>query len=391
MIVTNFSIICFFCAIFKVIEIGGTMADILDYIKWRGDLTFSQSPLNCIDALVFCQMSYNHLHGIVSQGFDNDTRKTLGQVLEEFKKSPTIKRRSNVGAMINPKTLELLYAAGESERFRNILVGGYISRLDLENEEQFACLTFSCPEEKWNFISYRGTDDNLVGWKEDFNLAVKECVPAQKDGLLYFQEACRNLSGQFYLGGHSKGGNLALYSSVNCDSESRARICGIFNFDGPGFGESFFRRREFLEIQGRFHSFYPHNSVIGMLFFHSQNWTAISTDAKPVWSHDPFTWHVEGPGFVTIGDTDRKSKLLYKTVNQWICDLSMEQKVTFINTIFDILAKSQAKTSTELKEKPLESMFRMMAASAKLDRETSKAVQNTLGLLVKYVLKNRKG
>ena len=141
------------------------MPNILDYIVWRGDLDFARNPLNEVDALILCQLSYMHLDGLVPADFSSKQGKglTLREAARAFAGAPDYAERSNVGALINPLSVDLLAAAGKSQRFGGLEVSGFVNRIDEARDEQFAAVTFSCGK-KWNFIAYRGTDDTIVGW-----------------------------------------------------------------------------------------------------------------------------------------------------------------------------------------------------------------------------------
>ena len=209
------------------------MADFFDYLNWRGDLSFELSPFNKIDALLLAHLTYCIFDGVISEKFTE--RKSFTQVAKDFSKTPDYEERINIGFLINKRTTELMFKAAESERFRNVELCGFRNIYNEEKVEQFAAVTFIV--EGKPVIALRGTDDTIVGWKEDFNIAWLEQIPAQKDALEYFEEACKSLDGDVILVGHSKGGNLVINTAVNCDSKLQKRVKAIYNFDGPGFNE----------------------------------------------------------------------------------------------------------------------------------------------------------
>ena len=157
------------------------MADLFDYLKWRGDLSFSVSTFNTIDALILCQLSYINFDDIIPQ--NTKETKTLNQVASEFATHKDFKTKSDLGLVINPKTIELLYAAAKSKRFGNILLCNYKNTYNPLIEEQFCAMTIIFDDIV--FVAFRGTDDTIIGWKEDFNLAFKDFVPAQQEAVEY--------------------------------------------------------------------------------------------------------------------------------------------------------------------------------------------------------------
>lgn len=359
------------------------MANILDYIDWRGDLTFDQSPFNKIDTLILCQIAYLRFDGLI-RDLDFTDSVSLNELAELFKSAPDYKKRSDTGLMINKLTVNLLFSAASSKRFRNIRVCGYKSIIDLEKEEQFAAVTYIL-DINLSLIAYRGTDDNIVGWKEDFNLAIMDEVPAQKDAYEYLRIAARNIKGKFYLGGHSKGGNLSVYAASKMTQTVKNRIIGIFNEDGPGFDEKKLQSEEFKSIMPLVQSYYPQFSIVGILFSNNGRYSVVKSDEQGVMQHDPFSWNVIGAEFVTVGDFDRGSAFLKKTVNEWICVLSKEELEVLVETLFTVIRSTEAKTSSELDDNKLINSFKMIGAVNNLDPELRKRFMEIISEYFKIV------
>lgn len=362
------------------------MANMIDYVLWRGDIDFSVSSLNAVDNLILCQITYLNYEGIVSSEFLKKG-PTLREVAAKFRADSDFEKRSDVGAMINKKTVELLMLASESERFGSLRMSGYLNKIDEIKEEQFCAVTYTC-DSLWNFIVYRGTDDTIVGWKEDFNLGYMDVVPAQTDALSYLEKASKVLKGKIIVGGHSKGGNLAIYSASMSDEKIQKRITDVYNNDGPGFKKEFFETSSYAAIRNKEHTFVPQLSIIGMLFSHSDAYCTVESDAQGLYQHDPFSWHVMSKEFVELSDTNEQSKFIGKTVNEWINALNREQRELFIETVFGILRGTNATTNTELTENIGESLMKMLKAMTKLDAQTRDATFKILQLLFKNAREN---
>ena len=359
------------------------MANILDYIDWRGDLTFEQSPFNKIDTLILCQIAYLRFDGLIKD-LDFSESISLNELAELFKSSSDYKTRSDMGLMINKLTVNLLFNAAGSKRFRNVKVCGYNSIIDLEKEEQFAAVTFII-EKNLNLIAFRGTDDNIVGWKEDFNLAIMEEVPAQKDAVEYFKIAAKNIKGKFYVGGHSKGGNLSIYAASKMSQAVKKRIIGIFNADGPGFAEKKLDSEEFKSVMPLVQSYYPQFSIVGILFANDGRYSVVKSDEQGVMQHDPFSWNVLGCEFVTVNDFDRGSAFLKITVNKWIDVLSKEDLEVLIETLFTVIRSTDARTNRELDDNKLINSFKMINAVNNLDPNLRKQFLEILNEYFKIV------
>lgn len=363
------------------------MPNILDYIVWRGDLDFARDPLNEVDALILCQLSYMHLDGLVPSAFSSKQGKglTLREAARAFAGAPDYAERSNVGALINPLSVDLLAAAGESQRFGGLEVSGFVNRIDEARDEQFAAVTFSCGK-KWNFIAYRGTDDTIVGWKEDFKLAYMDSVPAQLDALGYFCRAAAALKGRFCLGGHSKGGNLALYSAAKADTKLQKRICAVYDNDGPGFPEAFFSSAGYRAVADRLRTFVPRQSIVGMLFSNAGNYVTVENELKDmVMQHDPFSWQVGPHHFVPSGGLGDESRFVGKTLNEWFRTLSTEEKRVFVESLFQILEGSKAKTNFELTRNWFDSLVGMKKTLDSLPKASRETMRKNIQLLVKIV------
>ncbi len=352
------------------------MANIEDYIKWRGDLPFEQSPFCRVDALVLCQISYLNFDRLLPD-YDFSAEMKLSELAEIFENSRDFKKRSETGLLINRKTAPFFLQVARTRRFENIRITGYVSKIDLTIEEQFAAASYKLPD-RTNFICFRGTDDSIVGWKEDFNLATEKEVPAQKDAVEYLEKAAKNLKGKIRIGGHSKGGNLAMYASAVVDKKISERILCIYNNDGPGFYEARVKSPEFVRIAEKVESCYPQFSIVGMLFQHIGKQIFVESDEIGVMQHDPFSWHIMGKDFVILENNDYGSKFFHNTFNEWISKLEPARREIFVDTVFKIIESTDAKTNTELELNFARNSVKVLKAINKLDPEMRKICKETV-------------
>ncbi len=349
---------------------------ILDYISWRGDLSFSASDFNDVDALILCQLSYLNLNSLVPETFEKTV--TLRELAVLFATSPDFEKRKHIGMMINPLTVDLLFACGSSRRFGNMMACGFADSYNREKEEQFSAVTFLITESdrknKKNlaFVAFRGTDDTLIGWKEDFNLAFMESVPSQEDALSYlgnFSKSQIFKKCDFMVGGHSKGGNLAVFACAKLDRGIKSRLLKAYNFDGPGFLKENLESPDFLSIKERIVSVYPQFSIVGMLFYHYENYNVVASDQKFIMQHDPFSWFVCARSFYEKENLEESSEIFFKSFNTWFEKLSSSQRKAFVESVFEVLLSSGAKTSSELAQNALKSARKIIKAFASLDSE----------------------
>ena len=352
------------------------MADFFEYLNWRGDLSFDTVPFNKIDALLFAQLSYTLFDGVVPASFSE--KKTFTQVAKEFSELSDYENRINIGFLINDRTTELMFKCAEVERYRNVELCGFRSIYNEDNVEQFAALTFLIDGKP--LIALRGTDDTIIGWKEDFNIAWLPQIPAQKDALDYFNEAAAALKGNFIFAGHSKGGNLVINTAVKCGKDLQKRIDAVYNFDGPGFDAEFFKTEEYKAVENKIYSFYPGCSVVGMIFHHPENFEIVQSEGFTFWQHDAMNWQIMGGNFINLADFTDESRLFYKAFNEWIDKLDLEQKRSFVETMFCILEASGAKTNNEIEKDALKATAKMVAAYADLDKSKRKEMRMILSM-----------
>ena len=359
--------------------------NLMDYLTMRGDLTFSQSDFNSVDALILSQIAYNNIEGLVSSEFNQ--KITLLELAQRFIASKDFETRCNMGAMINPLTPELLRTAAKSRRFSNVKVCGFINKIDEKAIEQFSALTYQLEKDRF-VVALRGTDDTIVGWYEDFNLGYMPEVPAQKDTREYISRAMGALKGHFIITGHSKGGNLSVFGGMSVPKKSLGRLDAVYNFDGPGFFAPVYERPEFQQIKDRVFAFFPEFCVVGMMFEHVNQYKIVACSADGILQHDPFSWNVMGPEFEAAGAFDEASEIFYSSFNAWAKKMSPQDRKKFIDTFFDVIYASGAKTNYEIDQNKIVCGGKMIAKLAELSEEERKAVVRAFKVFIKVAKDN---
>lgn len=359
--------------------------NIMDYLKMRGDLSFTQDDFNCVDALILSQIAYNNLEGLVSPDFKE--KICLKELAQNFTAAKDYEKRCNMGAMINPLTPQLLIAAAGSRRFGQVKVSAFINKIDEVAVEQFSAITYEL-EKNRHLLALRGTDDTITGWYEDFNLGYMDEIPAQKDSCLYVKEALTALRGSFIIAGHSKGGNLSVKGAMSFPKKSLARLEAVYNFDGPGFFADVYDSQEFLQIKDRVYSYFPEFCVVGMIFEHAKQYKIVQSSAEGILQHDPFSWNVMGPCFETAQAFDEASGFFYSSFNIWAVKLSAEERKKFIDALFDVIKASGVKTNYEIDQNKIVCGGKMLAKLAELDEEERKSVMRAIKTFVKVAKDN---
>ena len=265
------------------------MSDMLDYIAWRGDLPFSVSPFNEIDNIIFSMLSFIDFSGAVSRHPSANT-VTLSDCLRfNRKRYPT---GENFGAVIPRENNDLFEAAAKSKRFSDVYVSSFRDEIDEDKVKQFAAVTFILPDNSI-YVAFRGTDDTLVGWREDFAMSYDFPTTSQRSAAEYLAEAASYHSGQIRTGGHSKGGNLSVYASAFAPADVQKRIITSYNNDGPGFMHDVISSDGYKALVPKIYTIVPQSSLVGMLLENTANLHVVeSSGSNGVQQHNPYTWSV---------------------------------------------------------------------------------------------------
>ena len=358
------------------------MQNVLEYLKWRGDIPFSAFSYCEADYLVFAQFSYMPLAGIVSSAFRPEI--TMGEAARALYTRLTGEKEPSILDL--EENLVFLRRIIESPRFSALYVSGFVEIFDKEAQEQFSAVSFTVPDEKSPdgyslTVAFRGTDSTLIGWKEDLNMAFSDAVPSQLDAVKYLESAASAFSvGPLYVCGHSKGGNLAVYAAAFCDRSVQERIVAVRSLDGPGFLPEVIERDGFRRITGRTVTVVPQSSVVGILLEHAEEFTVVRSYATVTpYQHDPYTWMIDRCGYVTVENLTQSSRYLDETLSRWVSDMSPEMRETLINGLFGIVEQTGAEDVRELFSG--KNLIVMLRALRKLDPETAKVIGKAISLL----------
>lgn len=305
------------------------MADLFEYLRWRGDLSFCQAGLNPVDALIFSALGYLQLDGLVPAGFANPV--PLEVVADAFAALPDKDKR-----LLMKNDDRVFQAAAGTERFRDVKLIYYRSETVLEQESQFGAVAFLLPDDT-AVLSFRGTDRSLVGWKEDFNMSFQPWVPAQEKALYYTQTFAQAFDRELVLCGHSKGGNLAVYAGSRCPEDIQKRIRGIYNNDGPGFTAALMGDPGYKAMVPKIHTYVPQSSVVGMLLEHEEPYAVVKSRQVSFLQHDLYSWEVMGGDFVPMEQLTEDSVRINQTLKTWIAGMSLEDRNAFVDALFDML------------------------------------------------------
>lgn len=315
------------------------MANIFDYLTWRGDLHFQQDPVNGVDALIFSTLSYIRYGPEVAAA---ESPVPLWKAAEEYFSLDDCESRVRI-----KNDMELLRQASETERFGKTMVCMYRDLFIPEQETQFAAMTFLLDDGSM-FLAFRGTDSSLVGWKEDFNMTFQQTVPAQRLAVQYTREVALEFGAQMRLGGHSKGGNLAVFAAARSSPMIRQRILAVYNNDGPGFTKYLMGDPGYLAIVPRILTHIPQSSVIGMLLEHEEPYTVIRSKNVGLLQHDPYSWEVLGKEFRKVETVTENSQFLDATIKTWFAEMTNQERNQLVDVMFTLLGSGGVDTAAEI-------------------------------------------
>lgn len=304
------------------------MNTIINYLKWRGDLPLREHPFNSIDNVILSTLVYIDFAEIRSQ-IRCSNKMLLSDALTEL-----LDRGYSAKCLMEIKP-EFLYELLKSNRFQNIYISDYRDIYDKERNCQFAAIKFTL-EDGTAYIAFRGTDKTIVGWRENFMMSFKE-TDAQLEAVTYLNDVLAKEDISYRIGGHSKGGNLAVYSSVNCRLPIQDKIIEIYDNDGPGFCKGIIKDRLLAGIKNRIHRIVPEYSVIGMLFELDVPFQIVKSNEKGINQHDPFSWQVEGDMFITCETLNPQAEHLNGILDKWIEEEDMEHREIFVEQVFNAL------------------------------------------------------
>lgn len=351
------------------------METAMNYLERFGGESLLDKPFTEVDNLILCKLVCPNWTGFVP-GPDAGESVTLQEAAAAFLDG----RRSNrLGLLISPEILPMIRLAAASRRFGSVQLSRYVNRIDEEKAEQFSALCLTI-EDGSRFIAFRGTDDTLTGWKENFNMSFLTAVPAQLEAVSYLTAAARG-EGLLRVGGHSKGGNLAVYASVFCPEEVQRRILAVYNNDGPGFSGKVLESEAYQRIRGRVNTLVPQSSIVGMLLEHEEIYEVVKSGALGPVQHDVLTWEVAGDAFIHLPSTTRRSQRLDRTLKAWVDSVDNDTRRSFTDALFDILYATGAKTLTELTEDKLSTAHALLKGRRSLSFEQKEALHRTLSLL----------
>lgn len=347
--------------------------NIFTYLKWRGDLSVRQDPLNEVDGLIFSQLSYLRMEGIVPQ-VGEEGEITIREANRRYVKT-------NQKMMFHADKERLLEEMANSKRYGEMTLSNYISMTDVATQQQFAAMHIRIAPGQC-FIVFRGTDSSVVGWREDCNMCYMMPVPAQQAAVDYVEQTMNGEFRKYYLGGHSKGGNLAIYSAVFVSPKLRKKIAAVYSYDGPGFCRAMSTVEAYLDVRKRIHAFVPEESVIGLFMEYEESSIVVKSEQSGLAQHEGFFWKVSGNRFERAEALHPGSQAISETIREFLQRVSNEEKKALIDSFFLVFEKAQISDFLDLLELDAKKAAALLKAVATVPKETREVVGKLMKLLI---------
>lgn len=356
------------------------MKNIIVYTQENLD-TFDKLPFNSVDSLILSSAAYIHFPDVLE-----DVENWKGIRLQELYRAEYFEEMFH-NIPLGSDTRQLFFSLAASPRFRDIRVMGYTEQFDLNTEKQFSAMTFQVQPDLF-YIAFRGTDSTLVGWKEDFNMAFQSPIPSQEEAVRYIEKAALYCNGKILTGGHSKGGNLAVYASAMCRENIQCRIEKVYSHDGPGFLETTLQRKEFKSISNRIEKTLPQSSIIGMLLEHQEDFRIVKSNKSGLLQHDQFSWEIEENDFIYIEQLTKDARFADKTLTDWLNNISEDDRERFVDALYSVLTANNLTSIDDFLADWQTAIPATLHTISQLDGDTKKFILHTLKKLASIGIKN---
>lgn len=352
------------------------MENFMTYLQWRGDLTFRKSAFNIVDSLIFSRFSYLPFDDILLQ---------KPQKISVISKQFFAMDRQSHPSIVMAQDVELLQQLSQAPRFKNLTVQHYRNTIDLDTEQQFSAVLIHL-DAQTSYVAFRGTDLTLVGWKEDLNMSYQKTIPAQHSAVRYLDELEPFLRARVIIGGHSKGGNLAIFAACFAKDSIQQKIIAIHNFDGPGFQEAILKQQQYQMMKPLMITYMPQNAVVGTIFHHDHTIHIANSQAKGIMQHDTFTWQVNHHDIVTL-DNANTENVTQQTLDNLLTQLTPDERKKIVDTLYTVLTASGATTVTELQKVDFKTIRQAIKSLQHLSKEEGRLLQDSLGIIWKTWIK----
>ncbi len=352
--------------------------NILDYVDLRGDILFTERPLNEVDNLIFSELSYLELAGLY--GNNGSIIFTISELCKVY-----AHLRDGLDYPFSDPW-PLLEKCADSARFGNVKVKYFVNEASKDLHSQFAAVTFIYDDNRM-YIAFRGTDGNIEGWREGFSFSFLDETEGQRRAVEYLNMVASDEAGDIIVGGHSKGGNFAEYAAAYCDENIKDRIKMIYSNDGPGFISSILDSEEYKGIVPKTLKIMPEASIVGSILSGDETLKVIKGTAKGLIQHDPFYWSVRGTEFET-SSRNSSADFMERTLSSWVDGMEGEERQKFTDAVFETLDYSGISSLADLHKKSFRALAAIHKAKKRMDPDKARLAKEGFRRMRKAAVDN---
>lgn len=356
------------------------MKNMLDYIKEFGHLSFEERAFSEIDALVLTELEYLPLEKVVPNDENGENFVTVKEIAEYMQEHKQELFDENP-MMITEERHEVSQVIADAPRFQSLKFFGVVSEWDKDTTKQFAAITVEV-EPSVRLVVFRGTDDTLIGWKEDFLMTYSPLVAAQTDAKEYLAKQASLWDGDLMISGHSKGGNLAIYAAATQVEDVQLRIVDIFCFDSPGLYRSVLETKGYQNIVPLAMRYIPQDSLVGLMLESEVPYVIVKSNATGAMQHSAMTWEIEDGQFIKMEKLTKNSQLNDQTFKKWTESVSDEELELFWNVFFELLFSVGIDTVNDLYGQFMHYVQEFLKAAGNMDEEKRELLTRIALLLV---------
>ena len=355
------------------------MSNINDYLLWRGDIELDKKyEFNEVDSMILARFSYLRLDKIEFE--EEETIENIAGKMQNIKKEEFLYNGDK----------ELITNLGNSLRFKNMLITDYVKTNERKTEKQFSAVTIHISEKEM-YISFIGTDSSIYGWKEDFNMAFMDSVPCQIAGKEYLEKiAIKYPNKRIRIGGHSKGGNVAIYAALTASKEIQNRVIKVYNYDGPGFNKEIINKYKENSILKKVETYLPQDSMIGRIMTHEEECTVALSIEKGIYQHDIYSWQVKGTDLIKAKSLTESSEIFSKALTNWLNTTTNEQRKIFFDGIFEVIYSTEVNKLSDIQKNLSENMQKIYKKYKEIPETERKTITSMIKLFVKDYFENVK-
>ena len=346
--------------------------NVIDFLKINGHKTFSVLPFCEVDALIMAQLAYMNYSSIITSFEDIVDTSTLNA----YETSILLSKRPFAEKDIDAKFIQEVLS---SKRYYGMRWAHYV---DDHIEKQFNAITFIFDD--FICVSYMGTDESIIGWKEDFSMSYLPEIASHKEGIKYLEKIASKYDMPLVLMGHSKGGNIAIYSYLNSSVEIQKRILKVYSYDAPGFNKQItLDETSKLIIE----SYIPESSIVGLIMYQVGDYKIIASDKSFVYQHNIYNWLVDEFGFIFKDKLTKRSVAFSESNKQWMESFSSEERRIFFETLFELFESNKIKKLSDLKKNSREKISKIIDSSSKITKENKELMKSIIKSMISLYLR----